>query len=167
MTRKARGGDGVLDRAKRLQGELVRLGERRSRQVERVEGAFRLDLLAAIHGEPDWLVDLVHRALEAEPTQQALVTDLVHAMAETRERLVRASEAVRMTGAARPLVDGIDFGNPPGALAPLVLDAPVAESVEHSATLHESLRYPEPGEPARMLDDGTIVAIDDESAEAD
>lgn len=55
--------NGALHQAKLLQGELLRLVERRDRQVARAQGAFQLDLLATIEGKPAWLLNSVHRAL--------------------------------------------------------------------------------------------------------
>jgi hypothetical protein len=169
MTRAAKGG--AIDRAKQLQGKLVRLAERRERHVRNATGDFILDLNAAIIDQPQWLVAMVRQALAQDAGQSFLYLQLVEAMS-------RHGEAE--TERPPPLLDLDDIGIPVGddePDEPLPRPPPLPDALTEAATermIEETFssderadvppptalayRYPEPGEEAIELPDGTIVA---------
>lgn len=250
MTARARKSDGALDRARRMQGQIERLAERRARQLSRAESAYTADIEALVGGEPEWLVSMVRRALSHECSallpafEQALKTLGLELRPEPTEpeppaavELVRWRCPKHGIVQLHPLQDGsmhvvegsqtatgermclmqcervIDAPTPPRRLLPdgqwwrcpvhgvfeagpefdatmghripygmcMIPAAPVPEPATHrmtgaerdtvdetapvvdrtAPTVIDDLRYPEPGEPARMLPDGTIVAAVD------
>lgn len=153
----------ALDRAKRVQAALTKLVERRERIVQRAGSEFRLDLLAAIDQVDDETMSLVQRGLAMDRAEQGLQYALQLAIDERNEaRRVSTrrsgSAGVPMpsvfmdpheaeTDAPPPLPESFELGDEDDLSG---LDAPLPGAVE--------LRYPEPGEPAVTLPDGTVVA---------
>jgi hypothetical protein len=183
----------ALDQAKRLQGHIVRLAERRERQVQRATGEFQLDLLAAIEAVPDGVVSMVMQAVRLDPGQAYLQLALSIALDERLERRARmrglrevdrVGDLVMFDGDGdAPLPSEAETEPPPrfeiegdaGALAELdaelespmegddarPLDSVFGEAFERLAQPGKvgGYRYPEPGEPATVLPDGTVVAL--------
>lgn len=161
----------ALDQAKRLQGIIVRLAERRERQVQRATGEFQLDLLAAIEAAPNGIVNMVMQAVRLDPGQAYLQLALTIALDERNERRERIG---RVDGAARSTSEAetepppaFEIEGDPGELAHLESpmesdDAPPLGSAFGEAFGRRAYRYPEPGEPATVLPDGTVVALDAE-----
>lgn len=167
----------ALDTAKRLHGAIGRLAERRERQVQKATGEFQLDLLAAINDTPDEILDMIMRAVQHDPGQAYLQLALSIAIDERNDRRglqrsirfdsrldrseaeTESPPAFEMTGdeAARTM-----RGMPPprfeveGELGALD-DLP--ESAYPPGAVDLEPRYPEPGEPATVLPDGTVVAL--------
>lgn len=162
-------GDTALDRAKRLQSALCKLVERRERQIEKASGEFRLDMLAAVEAVDDETLGLVQRGLAMDRDKPYLMLALRFAIDERNERnraphTQRSGEdddgheaitghppAYELTGdeLARAM-----RGTPPPRFevegAPGALDGIDSDDAP--------FRYPEPGEAAVELPDGTVIA---------
>lgn len=179
------GGSDALDEAKRLYGVVVRLAAKRERRVLKATGDFQIDLLEAIRDEPDAILDIVERAVRHDPGQSHLQLALAiaiderrreHADAETESpppnTLDVTGPSLRSPAPARFEIEG-DAGALDELESPMESDdAPAfGEAFERLAqpgrpgrddaiSLHDGreFRYPEPGEPATQLPDGTVVA---------
>lgn len=162
-------GDTALDRAKRVQSGLCKLVERRERAIEKASGEFRLDMLATVDAVDDETLALVQRALAMDRDKPYLQLALQMAIDERNERnrqphtqrsggdddgheaitehppafaLTAGEAALAMRGSPPPR---FEVEGEPGALDSIDSDdAP--------------FRYPEPGEPALELPDGTVIA---------
>lgn len=181
MNAPARKRGGVLHDAKLLQGQLVRLAERRERRVSRATGEFEIDLIAAISAQPLAIARMVLQAVSLDQSQAFLQRALAEALVQQSE-LLRAKRAAAETEPAPP-PDEVDdsfeatFRPPPPIMPPPprlpvmpVFDDDTDEpddidALERTVVAADSLlRYPEPGEPARMLPDGSVVAVSDGGA---
>jgi hypothetical protein len=153
----------ALDAAKRLHGVVGRLAERRERHVHKATGEFQLDLLAAISDVPDEILDMVTRAVAMDPGQAYLQLALSIAVDERNDR-----RGLRVSNTERSRVDHheaeterppsyepFDIEGDEGALADLPDPQPSRMDGDDAPG-----RYPEPGEPATVLPDGTTVALD-------
>ncbi len=171
----------ALDAAKRLHGVIGRLAERRERQVQKATGEFQLDLLAAIKDQPDEILEMIMRAVMLDPGQAYLQLALSMAVDERNDRRAhlrfdrrtdtersRASEAETESPPAPEAFGGFEIEGDPGILADLVppaLSGPVPSFASLASPMDgddvdEGGRYPEPGEPATVLPDGRVVALE-------
>lgn len=173
----------VLDEAKRLRGALMRLAARRERLVQKANGDFQLELLAAISEADTEILGLVQRALAFDCEEHYLQHAVQLAIDERNERLRRSGDAAEceterppstlnaveaaamMRSTPPPRFEAFEIEDAPGALAdlPAQIESPMDSD---DAPAHGRYRYPEPGEPAMQLPDGSIVAIEDASATA-
>jgi hypothetical protein len=126
----------AIHQAGLLQNEILRLDERRRRQIARAEGAFQLDLHALVDGRAPWLLDMVQTAVEHSAQLPGLAASLrtARGMGDAPERALEPPGMPTRVPRFEPDL-------------PLVGPAPRPEP-----------RYPEPGEAARVLDDGSVVA---------
>jgi hypothetical protein len=165
-----------LDLAKHLSAKLGKLVERRDRQVEAATGTFRLDMLAAIEDADAETIDLVVRGLKLDGGSpflllalQAALDERARAVQTRRSRELAAPDSddapivISTPAQAHELLGDTEAGV--AAKAILGERVPgVTVDIVHEATLHVphadegELRYPEPGEPAITLPDGTVVA---------
>lgn len=159
----------TLHAARLLQGKLVRLVQRRQRQLDQAQSDYRLALVMLVAEANAAAIDIVQQALENDRTAPELAADLRHA--RTRHHgvidvefpeVAPASDDLPPPLPARMIVAGVDLGSTERAVATLSTHARGADGndawgfAELPAT--DLYRYPEPGEPARQLADGRIVA---------
>lgn len=166
-------GAGVFDRCKALQRQLVDRAALRERRVARANAALQTEILAVLADQPDELVSMVHKALRLDRGQQYLVRCLDEALTQ---RLLDTGKQATAEDAIELEVDGAFAATfPPSSVAPsgsaLVGAAPARDTVQVPArvelvdtvTLPDGrvvpFRYPDPGEPAVELADGTLVAV--------
>lgn len=160
--------------AKLLHGKLMRLAERREREIARSNGAFQLDLMAAINGEPEWRVKMVSDALELDGANAYVRQALIEARAQSRSR-ENEPETERPPPIVVETQDQADALLGVGALRMPRAVLPSASSIsdEDLAALRvvdlnprpvdpggppAGHRYPEPGEAAITLENGEVVA---------
>jgi hypothetical protein len=160
----------TLHAARLLQGKLVRLHQRRQRALDQAQSDYRIGLLMLVSGTDTGTIDVVQRALDNDRTAPELAADLRHATAKRPEIIDADFPEVEIDGddlppplpaPARMIVGGVDLGAAPG-LAVLRISARGADGNETwglaDLPAPDAYRYPEPGEPARQLADGRIVA---------
>jgi hypothetical protein len=151
----------ALDRAKRVQAALTKLVERRERIVQRAGSEFRLDLLAAIDQVDDETMSLVQRGLAMDRAEQGLQYALQLAIDERNE-----ARRVSTRRSGSPQVPPLDVTFDPHEAETDAPPPPSSEDLGDELELSDipvppgvaELRYPEPGEPAITLADGTVVA---------
>lgn len=157
----------ALDRAKRLQAALGKLAERRDRQIDKANGEFRLDLLAVIDGVDSETVGLVMRGLAIDREQHYLQLTLQLALDErdeARRTPVPAPLPTTLRSRSSPGFHGDPHEAETDAPPPLLPSSYDLGDEDDLTGLDEPLpvlgevRYPEPGEPAVTLPDGTVVA---------
>lgn len=177
-------GSEALDAAKKLYGSIVKLAERRERRVQKATGDFQIDLLETIRTVPTPILDIVERAVRNDPGQAYLQLALAVAVDERRrEHATAETEApppptLNATGNVLLPAPGVERLPPPprivgeddageleGIESPMESDdapsRPRVETYTNGELLVPEYRYPEPGEPATMLPDGSVVAIED------
>ncbi len=168
----------AIHQADLLRNEILRLDERRRRQIARADGAFQLDLHALVSGRVPWLLDMVQGALEHAVQMPELARSLRQArgMSDPHEAPVEPPGSLVLEADDLPpplpprAVMGIDQGSAPGfgLVAAISREGDGNEAwgmptrvPRFEADLPRTMpRYPEPGEPARQLDDGTVVFDD-------
>jgi|SRR6187551_1773529 len=158
----------ALDRAKRVQAALTKLVERRERVIARASSEFRLDLLAVIDKVDDETMSLVQRGLAMDRAEQGLQYALQLAIDERNEarrvasptqrsREIDPHEAETDVPPPLPQVFGLpssfDLGDEDDLSGLDDEPSPAAPGDDV-----QGYRYPEPGEPAMTLPDGTVVA---------
>lgn len=170
----------ALDRAKRVQAALTRLVERRERLVQRAHAEFRLDLIAAIDQVDEETLGLVQRGLAMDRGEQSLQYAVQIAIDERNEARRISTRRSGGTGSADP--HEAETESPPPLPSTVELEGdeddlsgldtplprppavPFGDAFERLAqpgragAAPDGYRYPEPGEPAVELPDGTIVA---------
>lgn len=170
--------------ARLLQNELTRLGAKRERSISNANAAFQLDLREAVVGVKPSTLQLVRQVLREDVSQRHLSLSLETLLDtvgiagaiggeenDVHERPTDAPEALALTDQVEtrpsslppPPPSGPD-GNEAWGMSPALagaLDVP-GDSVE--GDLPVGYRYPEPGEPATQLPDGTVVALEGSAA---
>jgi hypothetical protein len=156
----------ALEAAKRLHAVVGRLAERRERHVLKATGEFQLDLLAAISEAPDEILEMVTRAVAMDPGQAYLQLALSIAVDERNDRRgLRRAGRTGDTERSRvdhheaeterpPSYETFELEGDAGALDDLPAPQPSPMDGDDAPG-----RYPEPGEPATLLPDGTVVAL--------
>ncbi len=163
----------AIHQADLLRNEILRLDERRRRQQARADVAFQLDLHALVSGRAPWLLDMVQGALEHAVQMPLLARSLREArgMADPQEPAIEPPGSLVLEADELPpplprTVMSIDYGATPGHAVRVAVDPDGNEAwgMPHLADALQQVpsprRYPEPGEPARQLDDGTVVFDD-------
>jgi len=159
--------------AKLLHGKLARIAERRDREHARSNANFQIDVLATIGDAPPTIVRWVLDALGSDPEQEHLRRALqeaidVHADASSRGGLVgdiaselvaAAAEDDRPTESPPPPA-GVSDERPQTARSAIPSVPVLMPRVEEYPSSPPAARYPEPGEPAITLPDGTVVAVE-------
>lgn len=171
----------TLHAARLLQGKLMRIVQRRQHQLDRAQADYRLSLVTLTAESDAGTLDVVQRALDNDRSAPELAADLRFASkhgiidAEFPEVGDAAPESddlppplpMRTAIGQEPLPPLPESAYPPhGKPLPRPSndgDGNEAWGIEPLAdtlpdTRRGEYRYPEPGEPARQLADGRIVA---------
>jgi hypothetical protein len=158
----------AIHQAGLLHGQVRRLEQRRQRQIEKADRAFRLDLLALVGMYEPWLTKLVQGALDAVPQDHELAAALRRARENPSESLTapttRADELTTET--VEPLEE--EALNDAATAEMLAManharwqqESPPPLPSQSNAPAEREYRYPEPGEPAIQLPDGRVVAAE-------
>lgn len=165
----------TLHAARLLQGKLVRLDQRRQRALDHAQSEYRIGLLMLVSGTDAGTLDIVQRAVDNDRTAPVLAADLRHATSKRPDIIDAEFPDVEpapesddlppplpsRAEPARMIVAGVDHGTGP-AVASLMTHARGADGNEAwgfaELPTPDAYRYPEPGERARVLADGRIVA---------
>lgn len=178
-------GGGVFDRAKALQRSLVDRASLRDKRIARANASLQGEVLALLAEHPAELVSMVHRALRMDRAQGYLVqcldevltqrmlsagqveqdpveAELGESFAATFDVVSRPESVAAITGESdrtwQQMSDPID-----DIRAAFGVNTPVERDAMRMVTLPDGrvvpLRYPDPGEPAVELADGTLVAV--------